>query len=1275
MSNSIVTAVRSKYPQYADISDEDLTLKIGDRFPVYLDAPDFAQDFNRLKNTGSTKSLGEFIAEAPAPTTDLMAIGSGGRIPEAETTPGGPIRTLYESAVEPAVDLSKHLGLTPQIISDAFSAMDAYAARASGEVSNEETQAILAEPSQPPGPVAKVASGAQNAVIDALEFMTSPVGVATLGLGAAPAGVQRAAAGMFVADMARHTPQQVMELSKAIESKDPEAISRTATGLGLAGAFIYAGGKAVLRRDVLADAADQPPKATIEQVAAVAEVSNLPATAEALRGTERMPKQEGTPISLPPVPEGHVRFYHGGVPGEGARDVSHSYIYAKGYADKSTKGVVQYVEIPKDSPLLTKAFDDTGLPYEAPYNMFTAPAEVMANAKVIESGAAQQKSVPIPDFTTAVGITPSPATAAMVRPLAEPSFWRKWFTAAGNLPKPVHDAWLKSRGEIAAEGKQIEFAVRDLYQVLQKEHGIGTIDKLKRGMQDVPKEKVLLMDEALKGDMAAMGDLSPEVRTAITTMRGHVDRLSKTLIDRGLIDEQLAVRVDENLGAYLTRSYRIFDDPKWVENIPGEVRENFVKLLESDLGNRPAAETKAREMLQDWSESGVTKEFQRGKLGRKDLTQFMKRKDLAPEVRAVLGEYKDPVLNYARSVTKVARFIGDQQFLSEVRSKGMGEFLFEEGQTKPGFEAQLAAEESAVMSPLNGLRTSPPIKEAFEGWQRSRPSDNLFFRGYFALNAISKGSKTIGSLLTQMRNLSGQPSFNLMSGHWNFKEYGKAMKAVAADIGISNDVKWREYYTKLRRLNLVDESAPAGELRDIMRDAGLRDQDFTGFTGDGWARAIRKVGIEAPIKAYRISDELGKIVGFENEKVFQKKLNPEATPEQVELLAAERIRNTYPTYSMIPEAVKQFRKQPLFGPFTSFAYEALRTSYHAIKYAAQDAKKDPAIGAQRVGGIMTVLASGAILSAIGRYIWGITKEELEDIRRFLPPWARNAQLIPIGKSDSGEISYVNWSYTNPYSYLIDPFVAAMSGKDADETEFNQRFVDAAGEFIRPFANEQMLGAAIMDIKRNQTAQGREIYNPQDTDADKVQKILGRLFEAVEPGSLTRLRKRILPAMTDTQPDFGRKLEPSIEVISEVSGVRAEKFNFGQGFQFKARRFRQDEQNAEYIFSKTIQRTGSVPDAEVSEAFRTSEQQRFQLWRDLYGDAQAAMRNGVERKQILNDLEGAGLSIADRNTLLRGEYRPKMLSTQLRQKARDAKRQLPQDEIRKIQDEFRDKPLQ
>lgn len=112
------------------------------------------------------------------------------------------------------------------------------------------------------------------------------------------------------------------------------------------------------------------------------------------------PPSGGTPPppSTPP-PAGTVRFYHGGAPYDwGPRWVSQSLDYARGYANKNPeRATVQYVDIPEDSPLLQKSFDDTGSSVKSPYMNFEAPEQIARGLKpFVEAPTRSDFGSPIP---------------------------------------------------------------------------------------------------------------------------------------------------------------------------------------------------------------------------------------------------------------------------------------------------------------------------------------------------------------------------------------------------------------------------------------------------------------------------------------------------------------------------------------------------------------------------------------------------------------------------------------------------------------------------------------------------------------------------------------------------------------------------------------------------------------------------------------------------------------------------------------------------------------
>lgn len=907
------------------------------------------------------------------------------------------------------------------------------------------------------------------------------------------------------------------------------------------------------------------------------------------------------------------------------------------------------------------------------------PAEIEAPKPVVQSS-------PPRGETSGLGIVQDAKLVELVEPLAQKTFWQKWFTAAGNLPKEVFSQWQERGGRVSAETRKAAYAARDLEGALRDEFSISSAQFLTRGIADVPKETIQQVNDVLqnKADPAL---LPPKVRGPVMKLREHVDSLSDEVI--GVLkaegNEKLAATIEENKGVYLTRSYRIFDDPKYAKGISesqlGPVREQIARDLQESAAGRgevrpvesfyPQAEVNLRELIADWSDKGLDKLFRQGKLGSKDLSLFMRRKDITPEMRALMGEYKDPIVNYVRSITKISRFLGDQKFLNEVRATGLDKFLFEEGKAPAGFEHKLAAEESSVMAPLNGLRTSKPIKDAFEQFGKSTVPDGVFWKMWFGLTAAAKSAKTVLSFLTQMRNLIGNPAFNVFSGHFNFKDYHKAALSQFADIA-GNAKKWQEYYLDLVKHRLVDESAPARELRDSLMDAGLRDPENINFDSAGLKRAGRQV-LRAPFRGYRIADEMGKTVGWEAEKATLKKAHPEWDEVKVKQEAADRVRNTYPTYSMVPEWVRQFRRQPLFGPFMTFAYEMMRTQYHGWRYAAQDLSSgNPALvsaGSKRLAGMLAVYGSGAALGALSRYAIGLTKDTEDDVRRFLPEWSDNAQLVFFAH-DGTKVGYLNWSYLNPYSYSVDPFVAIFEN---NEEGMFQKSVNAFGELLRPFASEQMLAAAMADVARNKTERGKEVFNPQDSPDVKWRKATAHLATAIEPGSLYRLRNRIIPSFQEDAPGLGRKLEPATEITAELTGLRLEQFDFKDAVRFKALAFSRDERDAERIFKTEVLR-GDASAATVLNAYRNMEESRFKLWQRFYGDTAAARRQGVEDDEIEGALRSSALSKSDRAALLEGIYRPRTLTPELQQWLEENKRPVPVDEIDALRSELETRPL-
>lgn len=249
------------------------------------DSIDFQVDFQPPETTPAPHEFPE-----PARTGEELAyrnlqgaqsVGLGlQQVPPGDAATS--FKNMAKEAMTPLMEVGKMIGVTPQTLADAVDTVWNYRSLAGmGEVDWEKMKKDLGElPQREPTTVEKVAAGGQQAVANTLDFFTSPVGIATLGIGAAPAAAQKVVAGAFTVAMAKDVPQQLDELSNAIDSKDPERLSRAVVGLGLTGAFIKQGAEHALK--------PAPPKLdTLLDTRAVAEQakeSSAPLTAAAVEG-------------------------------------------------------------------------------------------------------------------------------------------------------------------------------------------------------------------------------------------------------------------------------------------------------------------------------------------------------------------------------------------------------------------------------------------------------------------------------------------------------------------------------------------------------------------------------------------------------------------------------------------------------------------------------------------------------------------------------------------------------------------------------------------------------------------------------------------------------------------------------------------------------------------------------------------------------------------------------------------------------------------------------
>ena len=804
-------------------------------------------------------------------------------------------------------------------------------------------------------------------------------------------------------------------------------------------------------------------------------------------------------------------------------------------------------------------------------------------------------------------------------------FFRREFTSAGDLPEAVFRRKVLRDGWMSSQQTSIRNTLADFRRTARRAFGTRPNEDQLRAIDDV-----------LKGE--ATPETIPEtLRPVVQTMRDELDAMSRRMIDTGLVEGDLVAKVTSNLGSYTTRSYRVFDDPDWALKVPQDVRNKAKALLRSEFPGKTEDEIDGLiASLLYRIEDGPVALLSRGTLGSKDLSILKRRKDIAPEIRALWGEFRDPRVNYARSVTKMANAIANHEFLGEVRTAGLGTFFHERPVVIDGIEykAQIAAEGSTVMAPLNGLYTTTEINQAFKD-ALDPVAAAPWFRAYMKINGVVKYNKTVGSVMTHVRNVSGNTGFAVANGHVRVGEAGKALRAIATNIGRLDSAEWRTYYRHLQELGVVDQSALAGELRAAIRDA--MGQDGVELLSDPNTSVVRR-GLGFVTDLYRAEDDVWKVYAFENEKFRYARNLPDLSEPEIEQIAARIVRDTYPTYSQIPRAIRAVRMVPIMGTFVSFPAEVFRVGWNTLNLALTELA-DPAlrsIGAQRLVGLMVASTGTAAAAAAARNLTGVTRDMDEDLRRFLPPWSENSQIIHLGRDDDGNMKFVDISYTDPYSYLKKPVIAAMRGDDWQSSLFA-----AASEAFDPFLSEEILSERLVDIARNTTQTGGRVFNPADHPIRRFQSIANHVYEALEPGTISSAR-RIVMGITGTTTVYGRAYDPQMEALAVMTGMRLSILDVRQAFSFRARDHSREIRNSQRILSSVVTRRGEVGQSEITRAFGGMQMARNAAFDAAHEDAMAALRLGMTRTQIVQSLRSIGMSRANAVAIYTGnitQYRP------------------------------------
>ena len=788
------------------------------------------------------------------------------------------------------------------------------------------------------------------------------------------------------------------------------------------------------------------------------------------------------------------------------------------------------------------------------------------------------------------------------------------------------------------------------------------------------------------------GNLPADLATALTNARAHVDNLTERLIQLGVIDDQETIDFyRDNKGKYLLRSYEAIDYnenfgisqalygkglnidnvEKKLKNVDKTVVDAALKFLADRAMAQNSSLSRADAMKQARIEANGllsnAEEYvmQRGLTGSTNIQSISKRlsdEELSPELRALMGEYSDPIYNYYASVFKIASLTSSRQYLNSMKDYGMGKFIFP--YKTEDATVQIAGEGSKGLEPLNEMYTFPEIYEALKKAENDKPMLITQLAGRV------RKFKTVYNPATHIKNVIGNTGFAISNGHWNYMP--EAYKYMRASIVGGDDKDVMRMVDTLNRYGVLNNTLGIGELKQYFKRnenvddfltqiymAGGKNKAMVGKVAETAKDVVTRQIPKFIEKAYQIEDDLFKILGFVNEsnryaKAIYQKPYQKLTEEQkndIDGIASEIVKDTYPTFTRVPKFVKSLSKVLFMGNFLSFPVESVRVQYNALALARKEILSGnprlKAVGASRIAGAVaynSIFSSmvyygfslaGAGLTGMLGVMNGDDEDETENskaIQRYVAPWNNNSDKYPT-TFVNGKLTYYDIGSLDSYSYQKRVWNAFWSNINNKEG-FNKAISESMAEGLDPWLQRDFV---LENFNKLMTNPNNSIYNPKDNAWKQWQDKSIFVAKQMGPGFVGASMKI---ADSYTKGDYEKATNEAYSQIVRRYDVDLEKqfklfINVDNTSKNSKIGFKDAFRNTENIYKKA--KESGAKGAELNDAYREAVdkyKEQIGIVRDYYN---SAVKGGVPAQNLNKILNASGFKAPIKEGVIRGRF--------------------------------------
>lgn len=676
------------------------------------------------------------------------------------------------------------------------------------------------------------------------------------------------------------------------------------------------------------------------------------------------------------------------------------------------------------------------------------------------------------------------------------------------------------------------------------------------------------------GALAGLGMLDANLAERARRARNNLDDLSQA-VAQTMPAGNLRDAIIGNVGQWMRRGYAAFDSESGWSFDKVTAAAKAGKLIAGKDANLILSNARAYLRAQNPTATPGEIEAEMRNLMDRDTWQaallggtvkkavgsLMRRKDIAPEIRALMGEETNPLHRYLQSAKFQAQLIARHHGQVAMRTIGLNTGLLK--LAEDGVYRVEIPKEGHLWSGLGGTWTTPELMQALEN------SSGILQDGNTWGGWLVKTLKVLGNEAKLNRVALNPDSWlvNVLGGFVSTVQGGdifatsfiRRMRDAGKTLGSSSSMQGkpfrrtpivanalqdaeREMLARLTEQGVIGSTITLADIeaslpRHLLQwvaDNQARDRTLGAAQGALIGQAMgRGLGVTGRVVGGAGGFVGGAIVGTQNLQKWRQKVaewtmtkpdnlfrvtgwmtNYETAlasgmqPDAAALWASERTLNTFPNYNALPAVFREFSKLGLVGSFIAFQHEVYRNTYWNIRYAVREVSSGNAAmqarGLQRLAGLTSIAAltfGGGLAAVLGLTGAAGADDERNKLFRkwFGAPWEKDA-VLAFDKFSPTSVSYFNTSYLLPQITLQELAQAASEG--ADEGEAVQRVM---GRLWEQFAGSSVHLGPIMAAMMNVDRSGRKITNRPGV-AGALDRVDSAMTTIAEPGFAEKMTR-------------------------------------------------------------------------------------------------------------------------------------------------------------------------